>query len=78
MQRYFLSFLIYLSTFANEEGTLSFLIEHTNFINAYYYMDTNYVTPQIEVIEIEIEDAVLADSGDTTNALEIGKAGVRF
>lgn len=39
-------------------------------------MDTNYVTPQIEVIEIE--DAVLADSGDTTNALEIGKAGVRF
>lgn len=26
-------------------------------------MDNNYVAPQIEVIEIEIEDAVLSGSG---------------
>ncbi len=31
-------------------------------------MESNYQTPQIEVLELAVEDAVLAGSGGTTTA----------
>ncbi len=33
-------------------------------------MKTNYVTPTIEIVEIEIEDAILAASGDELFGLD--------